>query len=114
MTTVKEQISVVIAKDGPYIVSGDAPLAEEIIGANAEGESITWQRGRAYNAPAKYALCRCGQSGKAPFCDGTHARVGLEGSETAPRTPLRSRRASSTALTFRSWMHATFALTPGF
>jgi CDGSH-type Zn-finger protein len=86
VASAKAQVSVVVSKDGPYIVSGDAPLSEEIIGANAEGESIKWRRGRAYNAPAKYALCRCGQSAKAPFCDGTHARVGFDGTETAPRT----------------------------
>jgi CDGSH-type Zn-finger protein len=87
VASAKAQVSVVIMKDGPYIVSGDAPLHEEIIGANAEGESIKWRRGRAYDAPAKYALCRCGQSGKAPFCDGTHARVAFDGTETAARTP---------------------------
>jgi CDGSH-type Zn-finger protein len=88
MTTVKAQVSVVISKDGPYVVSGDAPLTEEIIGANAKGESVEWQRGRAYDAAAKYALCRCGQSARAPFCDGTHAKVGFDGTETAPRMPF--------------------------
>jgi CDGSH-type Zn-finger protein len=87
VTSANKQVSVVISRDGPYIVSGNAPLTEEIIGANAEGESMQWQRGKAYDAPAKYALCRCGQSAKAPFCDGTHARVGFDGTETAPRTP---------------------------
>jgi CDGSH-type Zn-finger protein len=87
VTSANKQVSVVISRDGPYIVSGDAPLTEEIIGANAEGESMQWQRGKAYDAPEKYALCRCGQSAKAPFCDGTHARVGFDGTETAPRTP---------------------------
>jgi CDGSH-type Zn-finger protein len=87
VTSANKQVSVVISRDGPYIVSGNAPLTEEIIGANAEGESMQWQRGKAYEAPAKYALCRCGQSAKAPFCDGTHARVGFDGTETAPRTP---------------------------
>jgi CDGSH-type Zn-finger protein len=86
VASVKGQVSVVVSKDGPYIVSGKAPIAEEIIGANAEGDSIKWQRGRAYDVPAQYALCRCGQSATAPFCDGTHARVGFDGTETAPRT----------------------------
>jgi Iron-binding zinc finger CDGSH type len=47
VTSASKQVSVVISKDGPYIVSGDAPLSEEIIGANIEGESIKWQRGKA-------------------------------------------------------------------
>ena len=87
MTSASKQVSVVISRDGPYIVSGDAPLSEEIIGANTRGESIKWQRGKAYDSPAKYALCRCGRSSKAPFCDGTHARAGFDGTETALRTP---------------------------
>ena len=73
MTSASKQVSVIISRDGPYIVSGDAALSEE--------------RGKAYDSPAKYALCRCGRSSKAPFCDGTHARAGFDGTETAPRTP---------------------------
>jgi CDGSH-type Zn-finger protein len=87
VTSASKQVSVVISRDGPYIVSGDAALSEEIIAANTGGESIKWQRGKAYDSPAKYALCRCGRSSKAPFCDGTHARAGFNGTETAPRTP---------------------------
>jgi CDGSH-type Zn-finger protein len=90
VTSASKRASVVISKDGPYIVSGDALLTEEIIGANTDGESVKWRRGKAYDAPAKYALCRCGRSAKAPFCDGTHAKVGFDGTETAPRTSYAS------------------------
>jgi len=84
----KKQVSVTISKNGPYIVAGDAPLSEQVIGANAEGDSIKWQEGKAYDTPAQYALCRCGHSNKAPFCDGTHNEVGFDGSETAERSPF--------------------------
>ena len=87
MSSAKKQISVTVSKDGPYIVSGDAPLSEQVIVANADGESLQWREGDSYATPEKYALCRCGHSHRAPFCDGTHAKIGFDGSETAARTP---------------------------
>ena len=57
MASAGKQVSVVISKEGPYIVSGDTPLSDEIIGANSEGESIKWHSSKASDAPAKYALC---------------------------------------------------------
>jgi len=74
-----------ITKNGPYMVTGNLPLNKQTIGTNSAGESVKWIEGRAYPAQATYALCRCGRSAKKPFCDGTHAKVGFDGTETASR-----------------------------
>jgi CDGSH-type Zn-finger protein len=79
---------VVIALNGPYLVSGSVPLAVETIEPNAEGQSWEWVAGRGIPAGERYALCRCGASANKPFCDGTHARNGFDGTETASRAPF--------------------------
>jgi CDGSH-type Zn-finger protein len=76
---------VVIMKDGPYVVTGNVSLTTQIIATDADGGSETWQEGETFSAPEKYALCRCGQSKSRPFCDGTHAKIGFGGTETASR-----------------------------
>jgi CDGSH-type Zn-finger protein len=86
MSSAKKHASVSISKDGPYIVLGNASLTEEVIIADADGESLQWRQGEAYEVPEKYALCRCGRSNKPPFCDGSHAWIGFDGTETAART----------------------------
>src|SRR5512144_3017846 len=78
-----------ITKDGPYLVSGPLPLATAIIGTNEQGESIQWIAGTTFPTRARCALCRCGRSGKKPFCDGTHAKVGFDGTETASQLTYR-------------------------
>jgi CDGSH-type Zn-finger protein len=76
-----------IARDGPYLVSGDLPLSEQRIVINAEGESLEYKEGKKYPKQPQYALCRCGRSGAKPFCDGTHAKIQFDGTETAGRQP---------------------------
>jgi CDGSH-type Zn-finger protein len=78
---------VTIALNGPYRVSGNLPLNEEIIGANSAGESVKWVRGPEHAHQAQYSLCRCGHSSNKPFCDGTHKKIGFDGTETANRAP---------------------------
>lgn len=80
-------VRIVVRKDGPYMVSGGVPLVRLVIGVNAAGESVRWEKGETVPTPETYALCRCGQSGRKPFCDGTHARAGFDGTETASRAP---------------------------
>jgi CDGSH-type Zn-finger protein len=79
---------ITVTKNGPYLVSGGVPLAVQTIGANAEGESEKWVEGTSFPSSKDYALCRCGESKKKSFCDGTHAKSGFDGSETASREPV--------------------------
>lgn len=83
------QGQVQIGKNGPYRVSGGLSLSEEIIAVDGGGESVAWQQGRTFPLQQRYALCRCGHSSHKPFCDGTHAKVGFDGTETASRAPYR-------------------------
>jgi len=76
-----------ITKDGPYVVSGGLPLSEQWIVTNAEGDSLDYREGKKHPASPQYALCRCGQSGNKPFCDGSHQKVKFDGTETASREP---------------------------
>ncbi len=87
MSSPETDARVTIVKDGPYLVRGAVPLSRQTIGTDAEGGSEAWIAGEAVEAPARYALCRCGQSKTKPFCDGTHATVGFDGTETASREP---------------------------
>jgi CDGSH-type Zn-finger protein len=86
-TKIDAVAKVQITKDGPYMVSGNLPLSKEVIGADAEGASVSWEHGRKYPRQPQYALCRCGHSANKPFCDGTHAKIGFNGTETASRKP---------------------------
>lgn len=88
MNSPKSQSATVrISTDGPYIVSGSLPLSKESIATNAGGESTAWTPRQTFPVQAQYALCRCGQSANKPFCDGSHKRVGFDGTETADRRP---------------------------
>ncbi len=87
MAESKTGVRVVISKDGPYRVSGKIPLSRQTIVTDEEGGSETWQEGKTFPAQETYALCRCGQSKKKPFCDGTHTRIKFDGTETASREP---------------------------
>ena len=80
-------MKVTIAANGPLLVSGSVPLNVEIIEVNEAGDALAWRSGRAFECKEKYALCRCGQSATKPYCDGTHSRIGFDGTETASKAP---------------------------
>jgi CDGSH-type Zn-finger protein len=74
---------IVVSKNGPYLVSGSVPMSLLNIGVDDKGLSTQWVEGEKIPAPESCALCRCGGSKNKPFCDGTHAKIGFEGTETA-------------------------------
>ena len=61
MSGAKHDAKVTIAKNGPYLVSGNVSMSKQTIGANAKGESEKWVEGEKYPAQEKFALCRCGK-----------------------------------------------------
>ncbi len=82
-----EERKITVTKNGPYVASGDIPLAVEVITNNKEGYSWDWKKGKTFKTESNYALCRCGHSANNPFCDGTHARIGFNGKETVSKVP---------------------------
>ena len=64
MSDVKIQVNL----NGSLKVEGGATLVDH------EGKEIPTAEDR------PFYLCRCGQSAKKPFCDGSHKRVGFQGS----------------------------------
>jgi CDGSH iron-sulfur domain-containing protein 3 len=58
-----------IVDNGPLVVSGDFQLTDSL--------------GNEYLKKDKVFLCRCGQSSKKPFCDGSHKKAGFESSPRA-------------------------------
>ena len=55
------EVTITVCTDGPLLVRGPAELLD--------GDGVPLPRRR-----NTVALCRCGRSGTAPFCDGTHKK----------------------------------------
>ncbi len=66
---------IVVADSGPYLVTNAAAVRSYL------GEPLP--------VPPQVALCRCGQSGDKPFCDGSHARAGFSGAKDPKRVQDR-------------------------
>ena len=81
------EFKVKVTRNGPYVVTGGVPLAEQIVCIDEEGQCHGWKEGQRYPQEEIYALCRCGHSGNKPYCDGTHAGVNFNGTEKASRKP---------------------------
>ncbi len=76
-----------VSRNGPYIVTGSVPLMVMEISNDDEGYCRSWRKVQEYPLQEQYALCRCGHSKNKPFCDGTHAKIRFDGTETAGDEP---------------------------
>ncbi|MGD0573984.1 MAG: CDGSH iron-sulfur domain-containing protein [Anaerolineales bacterium] len=75
---------IVIVRNGPYLVKGEVPLVRKTQVVSEYGEPLTWKKEDTIETPlGEYALCRCGQSGHRPFCDGTHLQIDFDGTESS-------------------------------
>ena len=70
-------VKIEIRYKGPYRVTGEVELIDPD-GKVIPTEDEVW-------------LCRCGNSGKAPFCDGTHKR-NRESNGDEKQPPSRSKK----------------------
>ena len=84
----KDDCKITVIKNGPYFVTGTIPLHDATIECGPDGNPGKWVIGEQLSTPASYILCRCGQSAKKPFCDGSHAKVNFDGTEASDNEPF--------------------------
>lgn len=69
-------VTIKVRDHGPFLVEGPVTVVDAV--------------GNKFEIPANkpaIALCRCGQSKRKPFCDGTHKECNFMAEERAPAPP---------------------------
>lgn len=85
----EKEIFIKVAKDGPYLVYGFPKITTQKILTDENGVCIDYSEGEIIKTQARpVALCRCGKTKNAPFCDYSHVEAGFDGTETAPFEPI--------------------------
>jgi CDGSH-type Zn-finger protein len=101
-TTASTGPNITAAPNGPLIVSGGAPLYRRRAVHSEHGEPLAWDTTERLETGERYALCRCGESSRKPFCDGTHAKAGFTADDTASGSyDDRSKVLGGTGITVR-------------
>jgi len=86
--TTRQNCSIKIIKNGPYLVSGAIPIFSMTIECDNTGIPIRWIKGKTLQTTGTYTLCRCGQSSNKPFCDGSHIKADFDGTEVSDNEPF--------------------------
>lgn len=85
----EKEIYIKVTKDGPYLVYGDIKIASQEILADQDGVCFDYGEEKFFEVKTQpSALCRCGKSKNAPFCNGAHLTNMFDGSETASFDPI--------------------------
>ena len=80
-----DEQGITVAPGGPYLVKGGVPITSKRPIMSEHGEPLSWKTEAPEGQVAPMAaLCRCGQSANKPYCDGTHARVEWDDTDSAP------------------------------
>lgn len=80
---------ITVTENGPVLVYGRAPLAQQFIMPNSEGNSWDFKEGKSFSTDDEpTALCRCGASKNKPYCDGSHIHADWNPRITAGNEPL--------------------------
>jgi CDGSH-type Zn-finger protein len=80
-TSMSATLTVRCRENGPLVIPLDQGVTIQ----------LTDHLGNAFAIPegkTTIAICRCGQSSRKPFCDGTHKNCGFLASETAVPAPV--------------------------
>jgi CDGSH-type Zn-finger protein len=83
-----DSMKITVLMNGPYIVTGRVPLITMEICKDEDTDRLIWREVKKHPIKKQYALCRCGQSGNKPFCDGTHTKVHFDGTEAGDFEPF--------------------------
>lgn len=84
-----KEIYVKVTENGPYMVYGNPEISEKIIAVDDNNVCVAYSDGKVFEIKSDpVALCRCGCTNNAPFCDGSHNTCLHERTETSSFDPI--------------------------
>ncbi|MEG0601449.1 MAG: CDGSH iron-sulfur domain-containing protein [Mucinivorans sp.] len=87
---IDEKYQIHITQNGPYMVFGNAEIRQQTIVQDDDGSSWEYRAGEKNYVKLgaeSVALCRCGHTKNAPYCDGSHLKAKWDPALTAQHRP---------------------------